>query len=80
MPRLLAVLAVALVLAPAAHAFAKHDLKLRMSDGVELAATFYVPDGLQPGAGWPAVMMFHGLGQTRATMNASLTFDRPAPA
>jgi fermentation-respiration switch protein FrsA (DUF1100 family) len=68
--RLLAVVVLALVLAPAADPFTKTDLRLRMSDGVELAATLYVPDGLRPGAGWPAVMAFHGLGQTRASMNA----------
>lgn len=65
---MLAVLALALVLPPAAHAFTKQDLRLRMSDGVELAATFYVPDGLRPGAGWPAVMAFR---QTRASLNAA---------
>ncbi len=70
MGRLLAVLALALVLPPSADAFTKQDLRLRMSDGVQLAATFYVPDGLRPGAGWPAVMAFHGLGQTRASTNA----------
>jgi acetyl esterase/lipase len=68
--RLLAVVVLALVLAPAADAFTKTDLRLRMSDGVELAATLYLPDAFRPGAGWPAVMAFHGLGQTRATMNA----------
>src|SRR5207244_6578415 len=41
-----------------------------MSDGVELAATLYLPDGLRPGAGWPAVMAFHGLGHTRSSINA----------
>jgi predicted acyl esterase len=36
-----------------------------MSDGVQIAVTFYEPAGTPPAGGWPAVMMFHGLGQTR---------------
>jgi ABC-2 type transport system ATP-binding protein len=58
-----------------------------MSDGVDLAATLYEPTGTPPAAGWPAIVMFHGLGGTRASMNllaetffanqgyAVLTFD-----
>ena len=38
-----------------------------MSDGVQIAATYYVPDGTPPAGGWPAVMLFHGLGGNRAT-------------
>jgi pimeloyl-ACP methyl ester carboxylesterase len=36
-----------------------------MSDGVQIATTYLVPDGAPPAGGWPAVMIFHGLGQTR---------------
>jgi predicted acyl esterase len=39
-----------------------------MDDGVSLAATLYVPSGTAPAGGWPAVMLFHGLGGTRASM------------
>jgi predicted acyl esterase len=39
-----------------------------MDDGVSLAATLYLPDGTPPAGGWPAVMLFHGLGGTRASM------------
>ncbi len=58
-----------------------------MDDGVSLAATLFKPDGTPPGGGWPAIVMFHGLGQTRASSNtiakaafapegyAVLTFD-----
>ena len=36
-----------------------------MSDGVKIATTYYVPDGVPPTGGWPAVMLFHGLGGSR---------------
>jgi predicted acyl esterase len=36
-----------------------------MSDGVQLATTFFEPTGTPPAGGWPAVVIFHGLGQTR---------------
>jgi alpha-beta hydrolase superfamily lysophospholipase len=45
--------------------FTKTDLKIRMSDGVDLAATYFQPVGTPPAAGWPAVVLLHGLGQTR---------------
>jgi pimeloyl-ACP methyl ester carboxylesterase len=60
--------------APGAHVhalssseFSKVDTKVTMSDGVQIAVTFYEPAGTPPAGGWPAVMMFHGLGQTRNT-------------
>jgi predicted acyl esterase len=39
-----------------------------MDDGVSLAATLHLPAGPPPDGGWPAVMLFHGLGGTRASM------------
>jgi predicted acyl esterase len=45
--------------------FTKTDLTITMSDGVPIAATFFEPTGPAPPTGWPAVMIFHGLGQTR---------------
>src|SRR5207253_10633588 len=36
-----------------------------MSDGVHIQSTYLVPNGTAPATGWPAVMIFHGLGQTR---------------
>lgn len=33
-----------------------------MDDGVRIDAALLVPDGMPPPGGWPAVMMFHGLG------------------
>jgi predicted acyl esterase len=55
--------------APAGAAgFSSQEVTLQMDDGVSLAATLYLPDGTPPQGGWPAVMLFHGLGGTRASM------------
>ena len=90
MKRVLAVLAAvgaAVWCAGTAHAFVKTEVALPMDDGVALAATLYLPDGAPPSQGWPAVIMFHGLGGNRGSMNtlaensfanqgfAVLTFD-----
>ena len=53
-----------------AHAYAKSEHTLTMGDGVALAATYYAPDGAPPQGGWPAVLMLHGLGSSRLSMNA----------
>jgi predicted acyl esterase len=70
-----------------AGAYTKTDQKLTMSDGVQIATTLYEPLGAPPVGGWPAVMMFHGYGGDRTSMNtiaeelwttsdyAVLTFD-----
>ena len=50
-------------------AFTKLDTTVTMSDGVTLAVTYYEPAGTRPARGWPAVMMFHGLGQTRNSLD-----------
>lgn len=66
MTRLAAALAVLALAAPgAASAFSKTDLTISMSDGARIAATYYLPDGAPPSGGWPAVMMLHGLGESR---------------
>jgi len=39
-----------------------------MDDGVSLAGELWVPDGTPPAGGWPAVILFHGLGGTHASM------------
>jgi predicted acyl esterase len=76
--RFLAVAAFALFCSGAAHAipplglWTKSDVMIRASDGTQLASTLYVPTSAQgepPAAGWPAIVMFHGLGGTRASMN-----------
>jgi predicted acyl esterase len=38
------------------------EVSLTMDDGVRIDAALLVPDGTAPSGGWPAVMMFHGLG------------------
>jgi predicted acyl esterase len=47
---------------------ASSDVTLQMDDGVSLAGTLFLPDGSPPAGGWPAVMLFHGLGGTRASV------------
>jgi alpha-beta hydrolase superfamily lysophospholipase len=47
--------------------FTKIDTKVTMSDGVQIAVSYFQPSGTPPAAGWPAVLLLHGLGQTRNT-------------
>jgi predicted acyl esterase len=72
MVRLVAALAgLALAVPGIASAFSKTDRLIRMSDGVDIAATYYVPDGAPPVSGWPSVLLLHGLGENRTdTTNA----------
>jgi len=65
--------ALALVLvggASPAPTFTSQDLTIRMDDGVSIAATLFEPTGTAPSAGWPAVILMHGLGGDRSSMNA----------
>jgi predicted acyl esterase len=41
------------------------ELKLHMDDGVDLAATLYEPATAPPPAGYPAIVLLHGLGGKR---------------
>jgi predicted acyl esterase len=66
---LLAVVAAALSATAPAGAFTRTDQMLPMGDGVSLATTLYRPDGPSPQGGWPAVLMLHGFGDTRASTN-----------
>jgi predicted acyl esterase len=52
-------------------AFTKTDLMLPMADGVQLGVTLYTPDGTPPSAGWPAVILLHGLGKSRVLPEAT---------
>jgi predicted acyl esterase len=68
--RLFVVFAVALTaLVPAGRAtagdFTQTETKVTMSDGVRIAASYFEPKGTPPASGWPAVVLLHGLGQTR---------------
>jgi predicted acyl esterase len=72
---------------PATGAWTKTDQQITADDGVQLATTLYKPVEAPPVGGYPAIVMFHGLGGTRASMNqiaeqtfanegyAVLTFD-----
>ena len=50
-----------------ANDFTKVDTKLTMSDGVQIAVSYFQPAGSPPAQGWPGVVLLHGLGQTRNT-------------
>src|SRR5439155_13095815 len=53
-----------------ADAWKKTDQKVTMSDGAQIATSFYEPVTAPPVGGLPAIILFHGLGGTRASMNA----------
>jgi len=60
---LLAPLAAALVLAGGAPAaVAPQELTITAADGTALSCALVEPEGTPPAGGWPAVMLFHGLG------------------
>jgi predicted acyl esterase len=70
--RLVVVLAMVLAgLVPAGRAaageFTQTDTRVTMSDGVHIAVSYFQPEGTPPPGGWPAVVLLHGLGQTRHT-------------
>ncbi len=81
--------AVFFALPAGAHAanFTRVDGAVTMDDGVAITYTLYEPTTAKPAAGYPAIMMFHGLGGKRQDMNtlaensfanegyAVLTFD-----
>lgn len=84
---LVALCSAALAWPAAAAAFTKTDEVVTMPDGVAIATTLHLPDGAPPQAGWPAVMMLHGLSGRRQDLHplaegtfvsqgyAVLTFD-----
>jgi predicted acyl esterase len=62
----LVVCACAVALTAAGRASAsQQELKLHMDDGVDLAATFYEPNAPAPPAGYPTIVLMHGLGGKR---------------
>ena len=61
---------VALATVGHASAFSKQDLKLRMDDGVDLAASLYLPSTPPPLEGYPAIVLFHGLGGNRHQLDS----------
>jgi pimeloyl-ACP methyl ester carboxylesterase len=50
--------------------FSMQDVNIQMDDGVSIAATLFEPTATPPAAGWPAVILMHGLGGDRTSMNA----------
>jgi esterase/lipase len=50
-----------------------------MSDGTQLACSIVEPDGTPPTGGWPALMLFHGLGGTHQDLEpVAVQFLAPA--
>jgi predicted acyl esterase len=75
--RLLLVSAIAALALPGsalADTFTKQDLSIAGAGGTPLAATLYEPTSPAPAGGYPAIVMFHGLGGTRASMNIFAEF------
>jgi predicted acyl esterase len=46
------------------------EVSLTMDDGVHINAALLEPDGTPPAGGWPAIMMFHGLGGNHQSLAA----------
>lgn len=77
--RALCIAALALVWTAAANAATPQQLTIAASDGAKLSCSLTEPDGTAPAGGWPAVMLFHGLGGRHQDMEAAATtFLAPA--
>jgi alpha-beta hydrolase superfamily lysophospholipase len=50
-----------------------HEVTITASDGAALACGLVLPGGSPPAGGWPGLLLFHGLGQTHATMEPIAT-------
>jgi alpha-beta hydrolase superfamily lysophospholipase len=69
----------ALVCGGSAFAATPQQLTIPASDGAKLACSIVEPDGVAPTGGWPAVMLFHGLGGKHQDMESIATqFLAPA--
>ena len=44
------------------------DVTIHASDATALACAYTIPSGTVPAGGWPGVILFHGLGESRADM------------
>jgi alpha-beta hydrolase superfamily lysophospholipase len=76
---LFASLASVLVVAGSGLAATPQQLTISASDGAKLACSLVEPDGSPPAGGWPAVMLFHGLGGRHQDMEPIATgFLAPA--
>lgn len=77
--RLALVAVLALAAAGAASAATPQELTIAVSDGVQLSCALVEPDGTPPAGGWPAVMLFHGLGGRHQDLEGPATsFLAPA--
>jgi alpha-beta hydrolase superfamily lysophospholipase len=64
---------VALLLAAVLAVATPQELTITASDGVPLSCALVEPDGAAPAGGWPAVMLFHGLGGSHRDMEPLAT-------
>jgi alpha-beta hydrolase superfamily lysophospholipase len=70
---------VALLCAGSALAASPQELTIVAPDGTQLSCALVEPDGTAPAGGWPAVMLFHGLGGKHQDMEPlATTFLAPA--
>jgi ABC-2 type transport system ATP-binding protein len=51
--------------------YTSQDVIIPMSDGVQIGATLFTPDGAPSPGGAPAVMLLHGIGQTRTSVDGA---------
>jgi len=63
----------ALALAALIGVASPQPVSITASDGVPLACSIVEPDGTPPAGGWPAVILFHGLGGSHADMEPLAT-------
>jgi len=63
----------ALALASPAIAATPQEQTIAVSDGTQLACALVEPDGTAPTGGWPAVILFHGLGGKHQDMEPVAT-------
>jgi alpha-beta hydrolase superfamily lysophospholipase len=69
----------ALACSGSALAASPQELTITAADGTTLACALVEPDGTAPTGGWPAVMLFHGLGGKHQDMEPlATTFLAPA--
>jgi branched-chain amino acid transport system substrate-binding protein len=75
----LVVAALAFAWTASANAATPQQLTIPASDGAQLSCSLTLPDGTPPAGGWPAVMLFHGLGGKHQDMEPIATvFLAPA--
>jgi len=70
---LLGLVAAALAWSGTASAATPQELTITVSDGTQLSCALVEPDGTPPAGGWPAVMLFHGLGGKHQDMEPFAT-------